>query len=827
MKEKKDKAPQAGLRVLILEDNPADAEMVTRELRRAKLEVSPLIVAGRGEFSRALSEFQPQVILSDFKLPAFDGLTALSIARAQAPEVPFIFVSGSIGEERAIETLALGASDYIFKDNLARLAPAVRRLVEAAQLRLDKKIADDELRRNMAEIRFLSEATAAFVHLNNLDELYASLAAAVSTICGADFLIISEYDAALQAVRPRLIQGLEPFQEEIGRRFRLDPLDMVFYLKDMRPDDFNDFVSRRLRPVRGGLYGLANHKIPQPVCRVIEKLLGIASIHGMGFSWENQLYGGLTILFKQGHELRNPAQVEALVNLAAVSVKRLLAEKSLRASERMYATLVSNLPGFVYRCRRDRNWTMEYVSNGIREITGYLPEDFIHNRKLAYHDIIHPDHQHEVRQRLEEDLRNRRPFEMEYRIRTAGGAIHWIWERGQGLFNPDGSLQFLEGFITDITARKQAELLQQMALEESERLRAALDQVPVYVYMKDLQSRYIYANQLTLRLFACAPAELAGTQDERYFPPATAAQLREIDRRVFAGETTVEEVVTAANNDDERIYHEVKTPLRGADGTIIGLLGISDDISRRRHDEKRIRTALKEKEVLLQEIHHRVKNNLQVISGLLTLQADQTDGKSLAEIFHESQDRIRSIALIHEKLYRSHNLAEIPFDEYLRDLTANLLSSHGVDAGRVTVAFDVEAILFTIEKAIPLGLIVNELLTNALKHAFPGQRHGHIRIGMHGCLGGVSLARKTDSGPVYRVQACEITVADDGVGLPQNQAPDQGKTMGVKLISMLARQLQAEISFRGGAGTEVRIVFPEFPAASSAGSDSGTGGHTS
>jgi PAS domain S-box-containing protein len=253
------------------------------------------------------------------------------------------------------------------------------------------------------------------------------------------------------------------------------------------------------------------------------------------------------------------------------------------------------------------------------------------------------------------------------------------------------------------------------------------------------------------------------------------------------------------------------TNLKDAAGNPAGTVSVNHDISERKHSEEMIRASLSEKEVLLQEIHHRVKNNLQIISGLLTLQADQAAGKPVEDIFRESQDRIRSIALIHEKLYQSHNLAEIAFDEYLRTLTENLFVSQGIVAGRITVKFELEPIRFTIEKAIPLGLIVNELLTNALKHAFLAGQHGQIRIVLHGYNEVKSYAMQTKSGVLHIIPVCELIVADDGIGLPAGFKPDTQKSLGMHLVSMLSQQLQAELEVKTGPGTEFRLIFSGLP----------------
>jgi PAS domain S-box-containing protein len=245
---------------------------------------------------------------------------------------------------------------------------------------------------------------------------------------------------------------------------------------------------------------------------------------------------------------------------------------------------------------------------------------------------------------------------------------------------------------------------------------------------------------------------------------------------------------------------KTQTLLEQANRSRRALLGTLEDQKRA---EEQIKASLKEKEVMLQEIHHRVKNNLQIISGLLTLQADKAGEKSVAEIFQESQDRIRSIALIHEKLYQSQNLAEIDFSQYLRALIGNLFLSHGIVTGRITARYDMEPVFFTIEKAIPLGLIANELVTNALKHAFPGERNGEIHIQLHACKGTKFFA------PTPGVPAYELVVADNGVGLPENFNLQDQKSLGMHLVGMLTKQLQAELAINRSDGTKFSILLKD------------------
>jgi len=213
--------------------------------------------------------------------------------------------------------------------------------------------------------------------------------------------------------------------------------------------------------------------------------------------------------------------------------------------------------------------------------------------------------------------------------------------------------------------------------------------------------------------------------------------------------------------------------------------------------EEQLKTSLHEKEVLLKEIHHRVKNNLQIIISLLYLQASKTDNPGFSEALMESQTRVRSMALIHEKLYQSGNLSAIDFEGYLNNLVTNLMVSYGVDRSRVRVSIAAGNILMTINTAIPLGLIMNELVSNALKYAFPPGGSGEVSI----------YGSRESETFLFRVQ-------DTGRGIPENFDWRHADSLGLSLVQMLIRQLKGTIELSRDAGTEFIIRVP----------DRGTGG---
>jgi PAS domain S-box-containing protein len=218
------------------------------------------------------------------------------------------------------------------------------------------------------------------------------------------------------------------------------------------------------------------------------------------------------------------------------------------------------------------------------------------------------------------------------------------------------------------------------------------------------------------------------------------------------------------------------------------------NISERKQKEKEIQESLKEKEVLLSEIYHRVKNNMQIVISLLRLQSRHIKEEKYREMFKESQNRIISMSLVHEKLYQSNNFTRIDFEEYIRELTNGLFRSYGVDKDKISLTIDIENISFLINSAIPCGLIINELVTNSLKHAFPDGMKGEIKIILH----------SADENMI------ELVVSDNGIGIHEDIDFKTTKSLGLHLVTILAEnQFHGDINLDRSKGTKFKIKFKE------------------
>lgn len=242
----------------------------------------------------------------------------------------------------------------------------------------------------------------------------------------------------------------------------------------------------------------------------------------------------------------------------------------------------------------------------------------------------------------------------------------------------------------------------------------------------------------------------------------------------------------------ERWFDEVQTPINDEHGQILVQTMIRDITDRKKNEEKII-ASLKEKEVMLSELHHRVKNNLQIITSLLRIQSVNITDKEALEAIKVSQNRVNSMALVHEKLYKSRNFSLVDFDDYVKHLSSHLMQAYGVKKGKIDLDLNIQKVFLSVDTAIPVGLIINELISNSLKHAFPDKRQGKVTIEL------------TKGGTVDY----QLRIRDDGIGISKDIDPNRSSTLGMNLVSMLTKQLAGDIKINTDKGTDVLINFKE------------------
>jgi PAS domain S-box-containing protein len=332
---------------------------------------------------------------------------------------------------------------------------------------------------------------------------------------------------------------------------------------------------------------------------------------------------------------------------------------------------------------------------------------------------------------------------------------------------------------------------EEMLRASEERYRTLFEESRDAIYITTQKGNVLKLNKSALDLFGYTIDDAVRMDGREVF--VSRDQLNRFEQEITQKESVKDYEVKMRRKDGTEMDCLVTSTVRKAsDGSILGYQGIIRDITERKQAEEQIKASLKEKEVLLKEIHHRVKNNLQVISSLLSLQSGYIrDNKEAIEIFKESQNRVRSMALIHEKLYQSKDLSRINFADYIRSLVTTLFQSYTANSQAITPKIDVGDVLLDIDTAIPCGLIINELIANSLKHAFPAGKEGEIRIDIH-----------SDNNKFT------LIISDTGIGFPKDLDFRNTGSLGLELVVTLTNQLRGTIALHSNGGTEWKIIFP-------------------
>ena len=733
--------------VLFVDNEPPILEMTKIALERTgKFSVD--VAQSASLALEKLKHASYDAIVSDYQMPGMDGIELLKTLRASGNDIPFIIFTGKGREEVVIQAYEHGADFYVQKAGdpkiqFSDLEQKITRSVGLHRAERDRLESEDRLRQI---IQFMPDATFAI----DMEGKVIAWNKAIEDMTGipeSQMVGKGEYAYAIPFYgerRPLLIDlALKP-DAEIAQKYT-----------DFRKE------GRFLTAESLGI-----------------KLKGRDAV----------LWGKATALYDT--HCRQTGAIESIRDITEYKKTQI----TLRESEERYRRLADNAQDLIYRYEFIPKRGFTYVSPSATKITGYSPEEHYADPDLGF-KIVHEEDRDLLKSITEKVVGEIPP--LEFRWLRKDGTIIWTEQVNIPIFDNKGNLVAIEGIARDITRRK---AIEQELLNERKRLFDVLEALPVMICLLTPDYLVRFANRSFREKFGEAQErhcyELCFGQNE----PCSFCEVHNV---LETGKPHEWEF----RLNDGTYTHVYHFPFTDPDGSPI-ILEMIVDITDQILKEQEIRSlnsvleqrveertaqltkALNDREVLLREVHHRVKNNLQIIFSLLNLQARYiTDEKTISAI-RESQNRIKAMALVHERMYRSEEISRISFKDYIKFLVSHLFGFYGVHNRQVSSLISMEDFPIEIDMAIPLGLIMTELVSNSLKYAFPDGRKGVISI----------------AGSCENTHTFRFVVKDNGIGIPGDLDWKNPDTLGLRLVNSLVTQLNGMIELDRTGGTMFTII---------------------
>jgi len=476
-------------------------------------------------------------------------------------------------------------------------------------------------------------------------------------------------------------------------------------------------------------------------------------------------------------------------------------DEMLRLSEEKFRAVAESMPAQVVIFQDNK---FVYANPYSEIITGYKTTEIL---KKNFWDFVHEDFRDTAKERGEKRLQGEKvPDNYELKIIAKNKQEKWLSYSAR-IIEYNGKKAVL-GIATDITESKQnqekirlSEIKYRNFVEHSSEGIFRLEfNVPISVDLAaDVQVGLIKENVFIAEcnsVFAKMydendPGKIIGlnTGELKFKNPDETARILKFVMNEYS---IIEDEVSEYDESGKEKNFVINIAGVIESGFLTSIWGVQRDVTERKKSEEALKRSLVEKDILLKEIHHRVKNNLQIVTSLLKLQAGYVKDEKIKQLFRESQNRVQSMSLIHQKLYQTKDLAQIDFKEYIETVTTHLQHSYGILEDRVKIRTDVSKMTMSIDNAIPAGLIINELVSNSLKHAFPDGRAGNIYINA--------------AFDEYKKEYW-LLIRDDGIGLSGKQDFENSASFGLKLVNTLVKQLDGIIEAVSSGGTEFRIHF--------------------
>jgi len=496
--------------------------------------------------------------------------------------------------------------------------------------------------------------------------------------------------------------------------------------------------------------------------------------------------------------LRKPFDPEELLTKVENALNKKRLEKKLALAEKHYQYLVNNSPDIIYTLDHEGRFT--FVNDAIGSLLGFKPDQLIGNH---YASIVFEEDTGKARYHLNErrtgkraagsvELRlkcyengdDRKPFERKHlsvEVKATG-----MYDRS--VDSKDKEFRGTYGVGRDISARKQAE----EALRDSEDMhRILVETMNDGLAVIDENTLFSYVNKAICQMVGYDPKELIGSPVSKLIDEVNARIFKEQFDRRKRGERDAYEV-SLIHKDKKKVSAIISPqPMFDSENRFKGSLAVLTDITGRKLAEEQIQASLKEKEVLLKEVHHRVKNNLQIISSLLDLTRSRTENQEAIDVLGEARSKIHAMALIHTQLYQSDKFDRIDMQSHIRDMIIHLSQLYG-KRKNINPVINASNLYLSVTRAIPCALVINELISNVYRHAFKEGEEGTVEVSME----------QSSDGTI------SLKVKDDGIGIPEQVDINEADTLGLKLVrNLVLGQLRGKLQIERKDGTEILIEF--------------------
>ena len=635
---------------------------------------------------------------------------------------------------------------------------------------------------------FLAQTAAELADFTIDENIYDYCSHALRRLSRASYVVVNSIHYANEIIRTVAFAGLEDVSTEV-RELVGDRIVGAEYPLDQ---SIFELESGKIERFKGGLHELSFGMIPQNSATQLEHILEVDKIYGVGFILNNRIYANAALIYTGESDITNQLAIEIFVQQASIAMKRLRTERFLRESERrvqqkeILMNITEDLTG-VGGWEKDLINGVFHLTPGCREVHG-VDKEIVSIEELD--KTVHPEDLEKVKQAFHSAVDGDGYYNIEHRIiRPADNSERIIKTHGIVIRDENGRAIKMSGAIQDIT--EEAQLIREKE-ERRKYLETILTAVPDAVVTLDKNHHVIEWNPGAENLFHYTAQEAVGKHVDSlvaFTGSEILHEAREYSASVTSGTPFYLQETTRYTKEGNPIDVLMSAAPIQIDGELVGAVGVYADISKLKTAEQSVIKLLQEKDQLIKEVHHRIKNHMNTMYSILSVQASYFKNPDVLAAFEEAKNRIRLMQSLYHKLYAGSDSNTMQLQPFILELIEDLQNAYSTTA-YISISTDIENIQVTAKQSLPIGIVVTELITNSLKYAFPDRQTGHISVSL----------RKIKS------NLLEIRVADDGDGATESSITDKTYGFGLTLVQGYARQFDGTVDIQNTEGTSITVT---------------------